>query len=157
VECIATEESQLERRQEISSSEEPPFVAKAVQSRLSNEESQLLQSYVLRASEPLVHLVQEAVQDNAFTGMKQQDVAPPQAWCEDMRSRVTEIAHEAAAVLPPGADLPATLVRPHCLCQRLLPALFMAMRRCASQPFSLLSACCMAGVTNEAYPSTCVL
>jgi hypothetical protein len=156
VECIATEESKLERRQEMSSSEEPPFVAKAVQSRLSNEESRLLQSYVLRAAEPLVHLVQEAVQDNVFTNMDQQDVAPPRAWCEDMRSRVTDIALEAAAVLPPGADLPATLVRMRHPCYWPVSALFSAMQCRASHP-SLLPLHAILQHPEETCPLTCML
>jgi hypothetical protein len=111
MECIASEESKLKQRHESSRSDEPPFVAKAVQGRLSKTELELLQAFVLRTAKPILTGVQDAIRDPSFQGLGAKDVAPPRIICEQLRAQLVDVVREMAAVLPPGGNLPASLVR----------------------------------------------
>lgn len=112
MECIAMEERRLQRRHDVGgAADEPPFVAKAVQARLAKAELGLLQAFVTRSGEPIVRMLQAAIEAPAFQHLDRKDVLPPRAFCEQLRSAVAQVAHDASTVLPSGEKLPALLVR----------------------------------------------
>ena len=111
VEAIAASQAATPAFSGCSSRDVPAFVPKTVQQQLLAVARKLLQAYVLRHAEPLIATVTAAFSDTRWTQLDTADIGPARPCCAEVAEQLTNVAVEAACLLPAGESLPPGLVR----------------------------------------------